>query len=363
VHIFMSYARADQQKADGISTWLSQLGHTVWLDQRLSGGQQWWDQILTQIRAADAVVALLSPTCLRSQACSGERRYARSLGKPLLPVLIEHVSRESLPEDLSLVQFVDYTSPGEAAAFSFAAAVASLPPAPPLPDPMPPPPVVPLSYLSHLGQRLAATTLSYDDQVDISSRLDAALRAQDPEERAAARGLLGSLRDRPDIYAFVAEKVDLAVGSAASSSPSSGPEERQARPPQPSGPGHRRPEPPPQQPAASSFYPSDRQDGRPQPTSPSFAGGPYRALLPPSAQAVTKPDNYLVWAILSTVLCCLPTGVVSIVLAMQVDKKYQAGDYRGAVDASRNARTWAVISAVLGVVVVFVYALGSAGGY
>ncbi len=32
-----------------------------------------------------------------------------------------------------------------------------------------------------------------------------------------------------------------------------------------------------------------------------------------------KPDNFLVWAILSTVLCCLPLGIVAIVYANKVD--------------------------------------------
>ena len=32
-----------------------------------------------------------------------------------------------------------------------------------------------------------------------------------------------------------------------------------------------------------------------------------------------KPDNWLVWAILSTILCCLPLGIVSIIYATKVD--------------------------------------------
>jgi hypothetical protein len=68
-----------------------------------------------------------------------------------------------------------------------------------------------------------------------------------------------------------------------------------------------------------------------------------------------KPDNYLVWAILTTLFCCLPFGIVSIVFAAQVDSKYNAGDYGGAVDASNKARTWAIASAVVGVVAIVIY--------
>src|ERR1700685_693933 len=39
--------------------------------------------------------------------------------------------------------------------------------------------------------------------------------------------------------------------------------------------------------------------------------------------------NYLVFAILSTVLCCLPAGIPAIVYAAQVNGRLQAGDIAG----------------------------------
>ena len=38
-----------------------------------------------------------------------------------------------------------------------------------------------------------------------------------------------------------------------------------------------------------------------------------------------KPDNNLVWAILSTVLCCMPLGIVAIIKATSVDTLWTAG--------------------------------------
>lgn len=81
---------------------------------------------------------------------------------------------------------------------------------------------------------------------------------------------------------------------------------------------------------------------------PSPAGG-YG--MPP------KPDSYLVWAILSTVLCCLPLGIVSIVQAAKVDGLYTSGQYDQARQASESAKKWAIISAVVGLVVVVLYIL------
>lgn len=76
-------------------------------------------------------------------------------------------------------------------------------------------------------------------------------------------------------------------------------------------------------------------------------GGGYGA--PPNV------PNYLIWSILSTLFCCLPAGIVAIVYATQVDGKLRSGDYDGAVQASKNAKTWAFVSAGLGIVVFIIY--------
>ena len=69
-----------------------------------------------------------------------------------------------------------------------------------------------------------------------------------------------------------------------------------------------------------------------------------------TSQLPPKPDNCLVWAILTTVCCgCMPLGVVAIVFAAQVDGKYAAGDYHGAVDSANKAKTWCWVSFGLGI--------------
>ncbi|SDP44865.1 Interferon-induced transmembrane protein [Pedococcus dokdonensis] len=69
----------------------------------------------------------------------------------------------------------------------------------------------------------------------------------------------------------------------------------------------------------------------------------------------TPPPNYLVWAILSTIFCCLPLGIASIVFAAQVNGKYASGDVAGAQDSSAKAKRFAIIAAVVGVVVNAIY--------
>ncbi len=69
------------------------------------------------------------------------------------------------------------------------------------------------------------------------------------------------------------------------------------------------------------------------------------------------PPNYLVWAILSTIFCCLPFGIVSIIFAAQVNSKWLEGDVTGANTASRNARLWAWVSFGVGLASVLIWVI------
>ena len=70
-------------------------------------------------------------------------------------------------------------------------------------------------------------------------------------------------------------------------------------------------------------------------------------VMPPTGTTV---PNYLVFAILATVFCCLPTGIPAIIYAAQVNGKLAAGDYAGAQAASNNAKIWCWVSFGIGLV-------------
>lgn len=75
-----------------------------------------------------------------------------------------------------------------------------------------------------------------------------------------------------------------------------------------------------------------------------------------------KPKNHLVMAILATLCCCLPSGIVAIVFAAQVDGKWAAGDQAGALDYSEKAKLWGFVSIGLGLVGGLLYGLLVAAG-
>ena len=69
-------------------------------------------------------------------------------------------------------------------------------------------------------------------------------------------------------------------------------------------------------------------------------------------------ENWLVEAILVTLLCCLPFGVVGIIFAAQVNSKQQAGDMEGAEKSRREAAKWTKIGFWVGlawVILVFLF--------
>ena len=85
----------------------------------------------------------------------------------------------------------------------------------------------------------------------------------------------------------------------------------------------------------------------------------YNSATPQGApeQRPPMPPNYLAWSIAVTLLCCLVGGIVAIVYSTQVSSRFQQGDYEGANASSRNARKWAIISAVAGAVIGIIYAI------
>ena len=83
---------------------------------------------------------------------------------------------------------------------------------------------------------------------------------------------------------------------------------------------------------------------------PSYQPQPGYGPQQPYGVQPPMPDTYMVWAVLVTVLCCLPFGIVSIVKASQVSSLYNQGRYQEAVAASEAAKKWAIWSAIVGVV-------------
>ena len=78
----------------------------------------------------------------------------------------------------------------------------------------------------------------------------------------------------------------------------------------------------------------------PQPT-----GGHFAASQAVSGTPECPPTN-LVWAIITTLCCCMPLGVLGIVFATLTKKHYKQGDYLKAEKYSEYG-AWAIIAAII----------------
>jgi uncharacterized BrkB/YihY/UPF0761 family membrane protein len=79
-------------------------------------------------------------------------------------------------------------------------------------------------------------------------------------------------------------------------------------------------------------------------------------LRQPFRTGVSVP-NHMLFAVLVTMFCFLPTGIIAIVNATQVNNKLAVGDIAGAQQASKNVQMWCLISVGLGLVMFVGFAL------
>jgi hypothetical protein len=166
MRIFISYSRTDSQAVREVHSDLQQLGHAVWLDTAITGGQNWWDEVLRQIRNADVLVLAMSDESLRSRACRAEVQYALDLGKHLLPVIVNQNFSDSLvPVPIAETQRVNYASRDKTGLIEMLKALNSLPDSRTLPTLMPPEPPIPATYLNDLADLVTRPTLSAEEQL------------------------------------------------------------------------------------------------------------------------------------------------------------------------------------------------------
>ncbi len=113
----------------------------------------------------------------------------------------------------------------------------------------------------------------------------------------------------------------------------------------------------------SSFSPTDQSAASAMGTAynkvertPATTPRPSAPVSSPSSPD-GKPDNNMIWAVLSTVMCCVPIGIYAIICANKVDELYNAGNVEEANRQAAEAKKWAIIAAGVGAVGGFLYAI------
>lgn len=110
--------------------------------------------------------------------------------------------------------------------------------------------------------------------------------------------------------------------------------------------------PPPMPTDADEPAQTQTQPRAPEPQAAYFNAAPSGMSQGNQASAERKPmpKSYLLWAILATIFCCMPAGIVAIVFSTQVSSRYFVGDEVGAEKASNRAQIWIIASIVLSII-------------
>ena len=97
IDIAASYSRQDTASVVPLLDALKARGVKVWFDKNIPGGALWEETITRNMRRAKAVLFFVSRASLDSDRCFDEVSAARTLRKPIVPVLVEPVR---MPDDL-----------------------------------------------------------------------------------------------------------------------------------------------------------------------------------------------------------------------------------------------------------------------
>ncbi|XP_071951175.1 uncharacterized protein [Antedon mediterranea] len=105
-------------------------------------------------------------------------------------------------------------------------------------------------------------------------------------------------------------------------------------------------------PAAQPAYPP-QPPPQPQPAGQTDNIQP----VPPTAITTvrTRPNNYLLSAILVTLFCCCPFGLIGIIYSVDSRTMFRLGDDASAASSAKRARYWTICALVTGIIVITVF--------
>ncbi len=87
--VFISYSRDDHAYVRRLADWLTQASLPVWFDEQIRTGDHWLRDIEGRLRAAVAVVVVVSPSALESTWVRRELLLADNLDIPILPLRLQ----------------------------------------------------------------------------------------------------------------------------------------------------------------------------------------------------------------------------------------------------------------------------------
>lgn len=207
--VFISYSSRDREAVESIVRALQKARESVWLDREIGPGEQWWREILGQIRECEVFITALSENWEHSRACRAELEYAQALGVPIIPVQIGPLKSMVLNR-VGHLQIVDYRVPTADTGITLTTEVRlKRDRQRPLPLPLPPEPPVPFEYLMRFNSQLDQSLGPREQEAILNElRTDLYVDGRDDVARKGITLLLGRLREHNDVTALIQQQVD-----------------------------------------------------------------------------------------------------------------------------------------------------------
>lgn len=105
--IFLSYPHVDKAVTQQLRDVLFQGGHTVWMDEGLTTGKKWQEELEEEIKRADAMALAITANWLNSPYCQWEFVTAVEHQKKIIPVIL--TKGNILPTRISQYQYADFS--------------------------------------------------------------------------------------------------------------------------------------------------------------------------------------------------------------------------------------------------------------
>ena len=221
--LFVSYTKSDDAVVRTIRADLEQLGHDVWMDHQIHGGESWWREIIQEIQGASVFVFALSNSSWKSKPCRLELDYANELGLPVLPLQVGPLDHMYIP--LAERQIIDFQNRTADSMVKLVTALTEMVARRVvLPDPLPAPPPVPFEYLYRIASVMGPNRITPERQEELIGTLRRKLREEDDQlARVDIVKLLRELKDRNEITVPNAREVDeILAGATTAPAPEDG---------------------------------------------------------------------------------------------------------------------------------------------
>ncbi len=112
----ISYSRADRAFVEELSSKLEEAGLQIWIDlEGIYYGEEFWPRICSAIEEANTVVYMVSSASLALAMCKREVDYALQHNKRLIPVLLDGIGKDVLPEAVATRHYIEARTGTESA--------------------------------------------------------------------------------------------------------------------------------------------------------------------------------------------------------------------------------------------------------